>query len=155
MNVTVIYVGDLKEKYYAEAVAEYEKRIGRYCRVRNVQIKEERLPEKPSGQEIRAALAAEGARILERVPASSYTVALCVEGNQLCSEELAAVIADAARDVTFIIGSSHGLAGTVKESCDLRLSFSKMTFPHRLMRVMLAEQIYRALSINAGTGYHK
>ncbi|MBO4422945.1 MAG: 23S rRNA (pseudouridine(1915)-N(3))-methyltransferase RlmH [Clostridia bacterium] len=155
MNVTVVHVGDLKEKYYKEAVAEYEKRLGRFCRVKNVQIKEEKLPDDPSASEIAAALSAEGKRILEALPERSYAIALCVEGKQLSSEELAAVIADAARDITFVIGSSHGLADSVKKACDLRLSVSKMTFPHRLMRVILAEQIYRAFSINAGSSYHK
>ena len=155
MNVTVVHVGDLKEKYYKEAVAEYEKRLGRFCRVKNVQIKEEKLPDDPSASEIAAALSAEGKRILEALPERSYAIALCVEGKQLSSEELAAVIADAARDITFVIGSSHGLADSVKKACDLRLSVSKMTFPHRLMRVILAEQIYRAFSINAGSSYQK
>ena len=155
MNVYVIHVGNLREKYYADAVAEYEKRLGRFCRLKNVEIREERLPDQPSEAQIGAALAAEGKRILEALPERAYRIALCVEGKQLSSEELAAAIEGAARDTVFIIGSSYGLSDTVKAACDLRLSFSRMTFPHRLMRVMLAEQIYRALSINAGGGYHK
>lgn len=155
MNVTVIHVGDLKEEYYAEAVKEYEKRLCRFCRVKTVLIKEEKLPDKPSDNAIKAALDAEGKKILDAIPERSYKIALCVEGKQLSSEEFAKVISDAEKDITFIIGSSHGLSEQVKSACDLRLSVSKMTFPHRLMRVILAEQIYRAFSINAGSSYHK
>lgn len=155
MNVTIIHVGDLKEDYYAEAVKEYEKRLCRFCRVKNVEIKEEKLPDKPSDGAIKAALEAEGKKITDAMPERSYKIALCVEGKQLSSEELAAVIENAKKDITFIIGSSHGLSEQVKSVCDLRLSVSKMTFPHRLMRVILAEQIYRAFSINAGSSYHK
>ncbi|MBQ7699241.1 MAG: 23S rRNA (pseudouridine(1915)-N(3))-methyltransferase RlmH [Clostridia bacterium] len=155
MNVTIIHVGDLKEDYYAEAVKEYEKRLCRFCRVKNVEIKEEKLPDKPSDGAIKAALEAEGKKITDAIPDRSYKIALCVEGKQLSSEELAKVISDAEKDITFIIGSSHGLSEQVKSVCDLRLSVSKMTFPHRLMRVILAEQIYRAFSINACSSYHK
>lgn len=155
MNITVIHVGGLKEKYYAEAVAEYEKRISGFCRIRNAEIKEERLPEQPTDGQIAAALAAEGKRILAQIPPRSFVTALCVEGERLGSEELAQTIASAAKDVVFIIGSSYGLSPEVKRAADLRLSVSAMTFPHRLMRVILAEQIYRALSINAGRNYHK
>lgn len=155
MNVNIIHVGDLKEEYYAEAVKEYEKRLSRFCRVKNTEIKEERLPQSPSYNEIAAALESEGKKILFAMPEKSYKIALCVEGKQLSSEALAAVIEDAKRDMTFIIGSSHGLSEQVKAAADLRLSISKMTFPHRLMRVILAEQIYRAFSINAGSSYHK
>ena len=135
MNVTVIHVGDLKEEYYAEAVKEYEKRLCRFCRVKNVEIKEEKLPNKPSDGAIKAALENESKKILDAIPERSYKIAQ--------------------KDITFIIGSSHGLSQQVKSVCDLRLSISKMTFPHRLMRVILAEQIYRAFSINAGSSYHK
>jgi 23S rRNA (pseudouridine1915-N3)-methyltransferase len=155
MNINIIHVGNLKEKYYADAVAEYEKRLLRCCRVRNAEIKEARLSPSPSDAEIAAALDAEGKRILEILPEKSYKIALCVEGKQLSSPELADVISAAARDVTFIIGSSYGLSENVKKACDLRLSVSKMTFPHRLMRVILAEQIYRAFSIISCSEYHK
>ena len=155
MNVNIIHVGNLKEKYYADAVAEYEKRLLRYCKIRNIEIKEARLPQSPSEAEIAAALDSEGRRIIELLPEKSYKIALCVEGKELSSPELAGVISGAARDVTFIIGSSYGLSENVKKACDLRLSFSKMTFPHRLMRVILAEQIYRAFSITACAEYHK
>lgn len=155
MNVTIIHAGDLKEEYYADAVKEYEKRLSRFCRIKNTEIKEEKLPQAPSAREISAALEAEGKKIIAAIPERSYKIALCVEGKQLSSEELAAVIDDAGKDLTFIIGSSFGLSDEVKKAADLRLSISKMTFPHRLMRVILAEQIYRAFSINANSSYHK
>ena len=155
MNVNIIHVGDLKEEYYAAAVKEYEKRLSRFCRVKNVEIKEEKLPQDPSVSEISAALEAEGRKILAAIPDRTYKIALCVEGKQLSSEELAAAVAGTEKDITFIIGSSHGLSDKVKSGSDLRLSISKMTFPHRLMRVILEEQIYRAFSINAGSSYHK
>ena len=155
MNVTVIHVGDLKEKYYRDAVGEYEKRLGRFCRLKNVEIREEKLPEDPSEKLMTAALSAEGKKILQAIPERSFVTALCVEGKQLSSPELAKTLFCAERDLTFIIGSSFGLSPEVKAAADLRLSVSPMTFPHRLMRVILAEQIYRAFSINAGSAYHK
>ena len=155
MNVTVIHVGDLKEKYYRDAVEEYEKRISRFCRIKSVEIKEERLPDDPSEKQIGSALAAEGKRILQAIPGRSFVTALCVEGKELSSPELSRIICGAERDLAFIIGSSFGLSTEVKAAADLRLSVSPMTFPHRLMRVILAEQIYRAFSIAAGSAYHK
>lgn len=155
MNVTVIHVGDLKESYYREAVAEYEKRLGRFCRVKNVEIKEERLPSSPNESEITAALDAEGKRIIAALPERSLCIALCVEGAMLSSEQLAETIDKAQSDITFVIGGSYGLSEEVKKRCGKRISVSKMTFPHRLMRVILAEQIYRAFMINSGGEYHK
>ena len=155
MNVTVIHVGDLKESYYREAVAEYEKRLGRFCRVKNVEIKEERLPSSPNESEITAALDAEGKRIIAALPERSLCIALCVEGAMLSSEQLAETIDKAQSDITFVIGGSYGLSEEVKKRCGKRISVSKMTFPHRLMRVILAEQIYRAFTINSGGEYHK
>ena len=155
MNVTIIHVGDLKESYYREAVAEYEKRLGRFCRVKNVEIKEERLPSSPNESEIAAALDAEGKRIIAVLPERSLCIALCVEGTMLSSEQLAETIDKAQSDITFVIGGSYGLSEEVKKRCGKRISVSKMTFPHRLMRVIPAEQIYRAFMINSGGEYHK
>lgn len=155
MNVTVIHVGNLKESYYREAVAEYEKRLGRFCRVKNTEIKEEKTPSEPNESEIAAALDAEGKRIIAALPERSFCIALCVEGQACSSEELAAIIDKAQSDLTFVIGGSFGLSEEVKKRCDKRISVSKMTFPHRLMRVILAEQIYRAFMINSGGEYHK
>ena len=155
MNVNIIHVGNLKESYYKEAVAEYEKRLSRFCKVRNVEIKEEKLPERPNQSEIASALTAEGKRILAAMPDKSYRIAMCVEGEACSSEELAALINGCSCDITFVIGGSYGLSDEVKKRCDKRISVSKMTFPHRLMRVILAEQIYRAFMINSGGEYHK
>ncbi len=157
-SVCIIHVGELKEKYYADAVLEYEKRIGAFARLTNVEIKESRVSKEPSEGEIRAALLDEGKKILQAIPPRSYVISLCVEGKRMSSEALARCIADAQLShgrIAFIIGSSHGLDESVKKACDIRLSVSDMTFPHRLMRVILAEQIYRAFAINAGLKYHK
>jgi len=148
----------LKESYWREAAAEYEKRLGAFCRLEIVQLKEERLAENPTDGEIRTALEKEAAQILRQIPPKAYRIALCVEGKQLSSEELSvrlAQIAETHGEVCLIIGSSFGLADSVKEACDLRLSVSRLTFPHQLMRVLLLETVYRSFQIQKGTRYHK
>ncbi len=157
-SVTVIHVGELKEKYYAEACSEYEKRIGGFAKLTNIEIKESRLPQDPSDGQIQKALDEEGEKILAAMPDRAFSVALCVEGKKMSSEALAGAVDRAVGDcgkLVFIIGSSHGLSPRVKSACSLRLSVSDMTFPHRLMRVILLEQIYRAFSIIGGMKYHK
>ena len=158
INITFITVGNLKEDYLRAAVGEYVKRMSAYCRPNIVELKEVKVPDSPSKGEIDAALSAEGERILAAVPPRAYKIALCVEGKQLSSEELASAIDSATMehsDICFIIGSSHGLAPEVKSACNMRLSVSKLTFPHQLMRVILAEAVYRAFTIIKGTKYHK
>ncbi len=159
LKVTVIFVGTVKERYLTEAIAEYEKRLSAYCTLTNVCIKDERLPEKPSQSEISAALKREGERILASIPPRAYTVALCVEGKQQSSEELSKRLSSLASEgyseVCLIIGGSDGLSDEVKNAARLRLSISKMTFPHQLMRVILLEQLYRAFNIASGGKYHK
>lgn len=158
LAVTIIAVGNLKEQYLRDASAEYEKRLSGLCSLRMVEIKETRLPDNPSEGVIRAALEDEGERILSAVPPRAYTVALCVEGKQLDSPGLAAALEQAASQsgsVCFIIGGSFGLSDNVKRSSSLRLSFSRLTFPHQLMRVMLLEAVYRGFNIIKGTKYHK
>ena len=158
ISVTVITVGNLKEAYWRDAVAEYEKRLGAFCKTNLVQLKEYKLPENPSDAEIATALTEEGRRILAAIPQRAYRIALCVEGVQFSSEELARRIDRACADggsLCLIIGSSHGIAPEVKASCDLRLSVSKLTFPHQMMRVLLLEVLYRSFSILRGTKYHK
>ncbi len=157
-SVTIIHVGELKEKYYAEACSEYEKRIGGFAKLTNIEIKESRLPNSPTQGQIDNALEEEGKKILDAVPDKAFSVALCVEGKKMSSEALAKAVDSAVGDtgkLVFIIGSSHGLSPKVKSACSLRLSVSDMTFPHRLMRVILLEQIYRAFAINNGLKYHK
>lgn len=158
MNVRFITLGTLKESYLREAAAEYEKRLGAFCRFEMIQLKEERLSDSPSENEIRNALLKESERILAEIPPRAFCVAMCVEGKQLSSEELAdklESVANVTSDVCFIIGSSFGLSDSVKQRADLRFSVSKLTFPHQLMRVVLLEAVYRAFNIQKGTKYHK
>ena len=158
-NVTVLCVGRLKEKFYLDACAEYEKRLGRFCRLSVVELPEERLGDAPSAAQIAAALEREADAVEARLPERGTLIALCVEGRALSSEELSAELARrAARGesrLAFLIGGSFGLSERLKRRADLRLSMSPMTFPHHLARVMLLEQIYRAYQIGAGTKYHK
>lgn len=158
LSLTLIAVGNLKEAYLRDAAAEYEKRLQAYCKPQVIALKETRLSEAPSASEIAAALAAEGKQILAAIPPKAYRIALCVEGKQLSSEELAERLGQIGQThgaVCFIIGSSYGLAPEVKAASDLRLSVSRLTFPHQLMRVLLLETAYRSLGILAGSKYHK
>ena len=159
VSIHVICVGKLKEKFYADAAAEYVKRLGGYCRFRLTELPEERLPASPSRAQIDAALEKEGAAIRARMPAGAGVVALCVEGELLSSEALAEKLgrwsAGGTGTLAFVIGSSYGLHPSVKALARLRLSMSPMTFPHHLARVMLLEQLYRCFKIEEGSGYHK
>lgn len=159
LHIHIVHVGTVKEKYLTDALNEYEKRLSAYCTVNNIMIKDERLSANPSPAEISAAKEREGARILAALPDRGYNIALCVEGGQMSSEELSekltSLAGDGFSDITFIIGGSDGLSDEVKKACRLRLSISKMTFPHQLMRVILEEQLYRAFNIAAGGKYHK
>lgn len=157
-RITVLCVGKLKEKFYADAAAEYCKRLSRYCKIEVTELPETRLPEDPSPAEIKKALAAEANAIRQKLEGGAV-VAMCIEG-QTCSSEalskkLAAFALDGKSKVTFLIGGSFGLDETLKKQADWRLSMSPMTFPHHLARVMLLEQIYRACQIAEGTRYHK
>ncbi len=157
-TIKIITVGTLKEKYLSDSVAEYEKRISGFCKVESVNIKEAKLPQDPSDGDIRRALDEEAKQILAAMPDRAFKVAMCVEGKQFSSEELASKIEGAfsgANEICFVIGSSHGLSDSVKAKADLKLSVSKLTFPHQLMRVVLLEVIYRCLNIIKGTKYHK
>lgn len=158
IKVTFITLGRLKEKYLREAVAEYEKRLSRYCDLETVELEPVKLPDAPSRAQVDAALEKEAEMIFKKIPKNSEVFALCVEGKQLSSEELAEKIENLSvkgKGITLIIGSSYGLSEKVKALSRLRLSVSKMTFPHQLFRVMLLEQIYRAFKINEGSTYHK
>lgn len=158
MNITLICVGKLKEKYLADACNEYKKRLSAY-KPNIIEISPERLSDSPSESEINSALEKEGKKILEKLPKGSFVYAMCIEGKQRTSEELSAEIEKiklgGTGSITFIIGGSFGLSDEVKKRADDRLSMSKMTFPHQLARVMLLEQIYRAVQIGLGTKYHK
>ena len=158
-RVTVLCVGKLKEKYWTEAVNEYQKRLSRYCRIRISELKEERLPENASPADEEGVRVAEGRNILKAVSRDSFVIALDIGGKQLSSEQLAhkldTLAAGGRSDIDMIIGGSLGLSDEVKRRADFRLSFSPMTFPHQMMRVILLEQIYRAFKINRNEPYHK
>jgi len=161
MNVHIICVGKLKEKFYLDAVAEYAKRLSAFCKLQIVELPEEKLPQAPSQALIDAALKREAVAIRGRIPPNSRVVALCVEGRMRSSEELAVKLRDcpwgevSAKHLVFLIGSSYGLDEALKREAGDRLSMSPMTFPHHLARVMLLEQIYRGFQINGGSKYHK
>ena len=157
-KVTLICVGKLKEKFYAQATEEYAKRLSRFCKLEIVELPESRLSDSPSPAEISQALTAEAALIEAKLPKGSALVAMCIEGEELSSPQLAEKMRQFAvsgvSNLTFLIGGSVGLSPAIKAQADFRLSMSPMTFPHHLARVMLLEQIYRAYQINAGTKYH-
>lgn len=158
MNITVIGVGKIKEKYFTAAVDEYAKRLSRFVKLNIIEVSDEKIPENASEKENEQVRKKEGNRILSKIPQSSYVVALCIEGKALSSTELAEKISSTAMNsssITFIIGGSLGLSDEVKKQSSLRLSFGKMTLPHQLMRVVLLEQIYRAFKINNNETYHK
>lgn len=158
IKITVIALASLKEKYLKEAAAEYVKRLGAFCDLKIIELGPVKLPEKPSSAEVSAALCREAELIAKKIPSGDLVVPLCIEGKQLSSEGFAGVLREEmniGRGITFIIGSSCGLSENIKRRADLKLSFSKMTFPHRLFRVMLLEQIYRAFKICSGGSYHK
>lgn len=159
MQIRIIAVGKLKEAYFSDAAAEYSKRIGRFAKVETVQIPDRRIPDRASAAQERQALEQEGEDILAKIAPQDYVVALCVEGKKLDSpafaQKLSALALSGKSTVTFVIGGSLGLSDTVKRRADLRLSFSDMTFPHQLMRVILLEQVYRAFKILANETYHK
>ncbi|MGI6265434.1 MAG: 23S rRNA (pseudouridine(1915)-N(3))-methyltransferase RlmH [Acutalibacteraceae bacterium] len=159
MRITVLCVGKCKEAYWRDACAEYQKRLGGFCRLQIVEVEEERAPEAPNASQIEAVVAAEGKRLLDKLPAGAYPVALCIEGRPLSSADLAARLEQIGLDgnshVAFVIGGSWGLSDAVKQAARWRMSMSPMTFPHQLARVMLLEQIYRAFQISGGGKYHK
>ena len=158
LHIKLITVGNLKERYWRDAVAEYEKRLGAYGKVEILELKEARVADAPGAAEINAALEKEADAILASVPPRAYTVALCVEGKPRTSEQLAELLQDAmskSATLCLVIGSSHGLSPRVKQAADYRLSVSALTFPHQLMRVLLLETVYRSLSILRGSKYHK
>lgn len=158
-KATLLCVGNLKESYWREACAEYQKRLSAYFQLTILEIAEERAPKDPSPAQIEAVIKAEGERILSKIPVGSAIVPLCIEGKELSSPSLAKELDRFAVNgnghITFVIGGSFGLSDEVKSKAVLRLSMSPMTFPHQLARVMLLEQLYRAAQISSGGKYHK
>lgn len=159
LSVKILCVGKLGEKFWAQAVAEYEKRLSAYCKLEILELPEQRLPQNSSQGEITVALAKEADVIRAKIPAGASVVALCIEGDELGSQAFAdkigAMTAHGVSKLCFLVGGSCGLDETLKREAGLRLSMSPMTFPHHLARVMLLEQIYRALNILSGGKYHK
>ena len=159
MNITIIALGKLKEKYLRDAIDEYSKRISAYGKLDIIELNPIRLSDNPSQVEIENALSKEADEIKKKIPNGSYVFSLCIEGKEKSSEQLAQTIKEITlngkSNLVFIIGSSFGLSPEIKKMSDCRLSFSPMTFPHQLMRVMLLEQIYRACQINNNGQYHK
>lgn len=159
LKVHLICVGKMKEKFYVEAAAEYTKRLSAYCKLTVTELAEVKLPQNPTLGQIEQALAREAEAIRAKLPPSASLVALCVEGKERSSQELAQMMAQwehsAEKHLVFLIGGSYGLHPSVKAQAWEKLSMSPMTFPHHLARVMLLEQIYRGFKINEGSSYHK
>ncbi|MCE4970777.1 23S rRNA (pseudouridine(1915)-N(3))-methyltransferase RlmH [Staphylococcus chromogenes] len=159
MKITIIAVGKLKEKYWKQAIAEYEKRLSTYTKIDIIEVPDEKAPETMSDKEIEQVKEKEGQRILAKVKPQSTVITLEIQGKMLSSEGLAKELdqrmTQGASDFTFIIGGSNGLHQEVMKRSNFALSFSKMTFPHQMMRVVLLEQVYRAFKINRGEAYHK
>ena len=159
LTVTLLTVGKLGERHWREACAEYLKRLSAFCRPEMVELPEYKLPQNPSQAEIARCIEKEGEEILAKVPRDAYFIPMCIEGKESPSEELAVRLrqlpVDGVSRLIFAIGGSYGLSEAVKRRGQLKLSMSKMTFPHQLARVMLLEQIYRGFMIDAGNTYHK
>ncbi len=159
MNVHLIVLGKLKEKYMKDFSAEYEKRLSAYCKLTVMELEPVKLSDNPSQSEIQNALSKETQMIIAKIPKNSYVFSMCIEGKQMSSEELSQKFDDIAlmgkSSVVFIIGSSFGLSDEIKKMSDFKFSMSKMTFPHKLARIMLTEQIYRGFSISNNGKYHK
>jgi 23S rRNA (pseudouridine1915-N3)-methyltransferase len=159
MKITIVCVGKIKEKFFTGAIEEYQKRLGRYCNLTIVEVNDEKTKEQATDAEISIVKNREGERILKNIRDDMYVTALAIEGKMLSSEELSEKIeklgVGGTSHICFIIGGSLGLSDEVLNRADFKLSFSRMTFPHQLMRVILLEQIYRAYRIINNEPYHK
>lgn len=159
MNIAIISVGKLKEKYLKLGIEEFSKRLSKYCKLDMIELDDEKCPENLSDKDMEIVKNKEGQKILSKIKNNSYVIALAIDGKNLSSEELADTISKLAvrgiSHITFIIGGSLGLADEVLKRADYKLSFSKMTFPHQLMKLILLEQVYRSFRINNNEPYHK
>ena len=159
MKITICCVGKVKERFYRDAIAEFEKRLSKYCKLEIIEVADEKTPDNASKQEEIKIKAREGDRLLGAIKDDMYVIALAIEGKELSSTELAATInrlgISGTSSIAFVIGGSLGLDERVMKRADFALSFSPMTFPHQLMRVILLEQVYRSYRIIAGEPYHK
>ena len=159
MRITIICVGKIKEKYFTGAIEEYTKRLGKYCKLDIIELPDEKTPDTATPAEEERIKKKEGERVIKAIPEYAYVIALAIEGKQLSSVELAQKIeklgVEGVSHIVFLIGGSLGMTDELLERADFLLSFSKMTFPHQLMRVVLLEQIYRSYRINSNEPYHK
>lgn len=159
MRINIVCVGKIKEKYLKLGIDEFKKRLSKYCKLEIIELEDEKAPENLSDKEILMIKEKEGKKILSKIKDNSYVIALAIDGKNLSSEELAETInklgVRGISNITFVIGGSLGLSDEVLSRADYKLSFSKMTFPHQLMRLILLEQVYRAYRINNGEPYHK
>ena len=159
MKITILAVGKLKEKYWKQAIAEYEKRLGAYSKIEMIEVPDEKAPETMSDKEIEQVKEKEGQRILAKIKPQATVITLEIQGKMLSSEGLAKELqqrmTQGQSDFVFVIGGSNGLHQDVLNRSNYALSFSKMTFPHQMMRVVLIEQVYRAFKIMRGEAYHK
>lgn len=158
MQITLITVGKLKERFFIDASREYEKRLSAFAKLSIKEIDQSYLSQNPTDGEVLSALETEAQKIEKAIPQGAYVITMCIEGKQLTSEEMSTKLSDIKLQngkICFIIGGSYGIADRIKKRADYMLSMSKMTFPHRLARVMLLEQVYRAFKIESGASYHK
>lgn len=159
MNIKIIAVGKIKEKYIKEGISEFSKRLSRYCSLDIVEVSDEKAPENLSKRQMEEVKKKEGEKILKKIPSSAYVISLVIDGKKLSSEDLAEKISNLMvngnNDICFIIGGSLGLSEDIINRSDFKISFSKMTFPHQLMRLILLEQVYRGFRIMKGEPYHK
>ena len=159
MRINIVCVGKIKEKYLKLGIDEFKKRLSKYCKLEIIELEDEKAPENLSDKEMLMIKEKEGKKILSKIKDNSYVNALAIDGKNLSSEELAETInklgVRGISNITFVIGGSLGLSDEVLSRADYKLSFSKMTFPHQLMRLILLEQVYRAYRINNGEPYHK
>lgn len=160
IRINIICIGKIKEKYFTDAIAEYSKRLTAFCKFAITELNEEKSRSNtPNQSQIQEVLNSEGKRILQKIGTGDYVVAMCIEGKLMSSEELSKVIDNVSLSgkstVDFIIGGSYGLSNEVKSRANLKLSMSKMTFPHQMARMILSEQVYRAFEISSNGKYHK
>lgn len=159
MRINIVCVGKIKEKYLKLGIDEFKKRLSKYCKLEIIELEDEKAPENLSDKEMLMIKEKEGKKILSKIKDNSYVIALAIDGKNLSSEELAETInklgVRGISNITFVIGGSLGLSDEILSRADYKLSFSKMTFPHQLMRLILLEQVYRAYRINNGEPYHK
>ncbi|MGN1137974.1 MAG: 23S rRNA (pseudouridine(1915)-N(3))-methyltransferase RlmH [Ruminococcus sp.] len=159
LTVNIICIGKIKESYWREAIKEYSKRLTAFCKFNIVELDEEKVISNPNDAQIKTILDAEGKRIVSKLSKNSFVIPMCIEGKLLSSTELSEKISQVPllgkSSIDFIIGGSWGLSDEVKSKADLKLSMSKMTFPHQMARVVLCEQIYRAFEISTNGKYHK